>query len=189
MMSKALAMHGAKVYIASRKRAVVDKAAAELNALPEVKASGGLVVPLQADLNSKANCDKLASEIEKLEGGPGKAKMEALICNSGITWGAPLETFPEEKGWKNVLNVNVVGVYYRALRCWRLRGIVLIDRWCRSVSFGSMDSDNGVFADAPTRGKGGGRSGEGDYPRFGGRDDRAGVGLSAFGTGSSRYFL
>lgn len=78
MMAKALASHGAKVYIASRKQKVVDSTAASINELDAVKASGGKVVPLQADLSTKAQCDALAAKVEALEGGPGKAKLNAL---------------------------------------------------------------------------------------------------------------
>lgn len=112
MMAKSLSSHGARVYIASRKQKVVDETAAEINSLEAVKKSGGRVIALSADLATKANCDALAKKIEALEGGPGKAKLHALVNNSGISWAASLEEFPEEKGWRNILNVNVIAMYY-----------------------------------------------------------------------------
>ncbi|KAI9006962.1 rhamnolipids biosynthesis 3-oxoacyl-reductase [Hyaloraphidium curvatum] len=117
MMTKALALHGAKVYIASRKQEVVNEAANAINALPGVVKSGGKVVPLQADLSTKAACDALAKKVEAAEGGPGKAKLHALVNNSGISWAGTLEDFPEEKGWLQVLKINVVGMYYMTIAC------------------------------------------------------------------------
>ena len=116
-MTKALALHGARVYIASRKQAVVDATAKAINNLDGVIRSGGRVVAFQADLSSKAACEALAKKVEEAEGGPGKAKLNALINNSGISWGAPLEDIPEEKGWKNVMNVNVIQMFNLTVAC------------------------------------------------------------------------
>lgn len=111
-MAKALALHGAKVYIASRKQSVVDATAASINALPGVRGSSGKVVAFSADLSGRAQCEALAKKIEDAEGGPGKAKLHVLMNNSGISWAGSLEDFPEEKGWKNLLQVNVISMYY-----------------------------------------------------------------------------
>jgi NAD(P)-dependent dehydrogenase (short-subunit alcohol dehydrogenase family) len=34
------------------------------------------------------------------------------VNNSGITWGAPYDDFPEAKGWDNVMAVNVKSIFY-----------------------------------------------------------------------------
>jgi len=34
------------------------------------------------------------------------------VNNSGITWGAPYDNFPEVKGWDNVMAVNVKSIFY-----------------------------------------------------------------------------
>lgn len=117
MMAKTLALHGCRVYIASRKQAVVDATAAGINKLDGVGKSGGKVVALQADLANKAACDKLASQVAELEGGSTKAKLHVLINCSGITWGSSLETYPEEQGWRKVLQVNVISTYYVTIAC------------------------------------------------------------------------
>lgn len=38
--------------------------------------------------------------------------MHVLVNNSGATWGAPYDDFPEKEGWDRVLGLNVKGTYY-----------------------------------------------------------------------------
>ena len=56
---------------------------------------------------SKAGSDALISEFKKRE-----KKLHVLVNNSGVTWGAPFDDFPEEKGWDNIFNVNVKSIFY-----------------------------------------------------------------------------
>ena len=56
---------------------------------------------------NKAGCDALISEIKRRE-----SKLHILVNNSGITWGAPYDDFPEAKGWDNVMAVNVKSIFY-----------------------------------------------------------------------------
>ena len=37
-----------------------------------------------------------------------------LINNSGTTWGAKYEDFPEAQGWDRVIATNVKAIFYRA---------------------------------------------------------------------------
>jgi NAD(P)-dependent dehydrogenase (short-subunit alcohol dehydrogenase family) len=58
---------------------------------------------------SKAGTDALISALEARE--PGK-KLHILVNNSGVSWGSPFENFPEDKGWDNVMAVNVKSLFY-----------------------------------------------------------------------------
>ena len=78
-MSLALAQNGVKVYIASRKMAVLQATADELNADALVKKAGGHVVPIRADLRTRKDCEGLAKEIMSRE-----TKLNILINNSWV---------------------------------------------------------------------------------------------------------
>jgi len=100
-IAAALALNGAKVYIAARKEKVLKETTEEL------KAKGpGRVEYIIANLNNKAGCDALVAEIKKRE-----TKLHILVNNSGIVWGAPYDDFPE-KGWDDVFAVNVKSIFY-----------------------------------------------------------------------------
>lgn len=103
MMALGFAQNGAKVYIAARKEKQLQEAVQEISAV----STGGPAQYIVANLNSKAGCDALVSEFKKRE-----SKLHVLINNSGITWGAPYDDFPEEKGWDNVFAVNVKSIFY-----------------------------------------------------------------------------
>lgn len=56
--------------------------------------------------------DTLISALAEVE--PAKI-LHILVNNSGVTWGAPFDAVPEDKGWDNVMAVNVKSVFYREL--------------------------------------------------------------------------
>ena len=56
------------------------------------KASGGSCIGLIADLSTKAQCKALADKILAKED-----KIHILVNNSGVSWGAPMNDFPEGK--------------------------------------------------------------------------------------------
>lgn len=59
--------------------------------------------------------DALIAALAKLE--PAKT-LHILVNNSGASWGAPFEAVPEDKGWDNIMAVNVKSVFYReSLSC------------------------------------------------------------------------
>jgi NAD(P)-dependent dehydrogenase (short-subunit alcohol dehydrogenase family) len=98
MMTKALVASGAKVYIASRKREVCEKVAAELGG--EDRCIG-----LGADLSTEAGVIGLADELKRRE-----EKLHILVNNSGVAWGAPMEAFPWD-AWSKVLELNLTAPF------------------------------------------------------------------------------
>ncbi|TPX35735.1 hypothetical protein SmJEL517_g01959 [Synchytrium microbalum] len=105
MIAAGLTQNGAKVYIASRKRDVVEKTAAELSV------NGGKCIALVADLSSKAGCLKLAAELQARE-----PILHILVNNSGGAWGGKLEDFPEQ-GWDKLVALNVKNLFYMTVAC------------------------------------------------------------------------
>ncbi|MEE3327842.1 MAG: SDR family NAD(P)-dependent oxidoreductase [Myxococcota bacterium] len=98
MIARGFVQAGAKVYIASRKREVCEKIAAELS-------ESGECIGLSADLQKSEECVRLANEIKDREG-----KLDILVNNAGANWGAPMSEFPSE-AWDKVLGVNVKAVF------------------------------------------------------------------------------
>jgi NAD(P)-dependent dehydrogenase (short-subunit alcohol dehydrogenase family) len=98
MMTEALVASGAKVYIASRKRAVCEKIAAELGGSDHC-------VGLGADLSTEEGVVALADEIKQRED-----QLHILVNNSGVAWGAPMEKFPW-KAWDTVLGLNLTAPF------------------------------------------------------------------------------
>ncbi|PRP89435.1 hypothetical protein PROFUN_01298 [Planoprotostelium fungivorum] len=102
MFAAAYVQNGAKVYIASRKIQPLQAAADELNSWGPGKA-----IAIQADVSSKAGCKALCDEIRKHE-----SKIHILVNNSGVSWGASLNDFPEKEGWDNLFSLNVKSLFY-----------------------------------------------------------------------------
>ncbi|KAF8485633.1 putative NADPH-dependent beta-ketoacyl reductase [Gautieria morchelliformis] len=102
MMATALVQNGAKVYIASRKESQLKEVSEALQ-----KIRPGSCHYVVADLSSKAGCDKFTDAIKEKE-----TKIHILINNSGATWGAPYDKFPEKEGWDRVMALNVKSIFY-----------------------------------------------------------------------------
>lgn len=94
-----LAADAERVYIASRKAAALEAAAAEIS--PE-----GRCLPLVADLGSVEGCRALASEIAGRE-----PSLHILVNNSGAGWSAPFDAFPES-GWDKVFQINLKAPFF-----------------------------------------------------------------------------
>ncbi|KAF7353865.1 hypothetical protein MVEN_01072200 [Mycena venus] len=109
MIAAGFVKNGATVYIAARKESQLKEAVQDLNKL----GGGGKAHYIVANVGfpyagqSKAGCDALIAEFKKRE-----TKLHVLVNNSGISWGAPFDNVPEEKGWDNVFAVNVKSIFY-----------------------------------------------------------------------------
>jgi len=99
MIARGYLEAGARVYISSRKKEVVDETARRLSEI-------GQCTSIPADLSTTAGCKFLADEIKSRE-----PKLDILVNNAGAAWGAPLEEFPES-GWDKVMDTNVKGIFF-----------------------------------------------------------------------------
>ena len=84
MAATALVKAGASVMIASRKGEDCVKVAAELNGL----GTAGRAEGFTGDVSSEAGIAALVAEVKARTG-----KLDILINNAGVSWGAPLESF------------------------------------------------------------------------------------------------
>lgn len=110
MIAAAYIRNGAKVYIASRKLADLQRQAASLSKLaPKDSPFAGkdACVALEADVATKAGCEALAKQVKEKE-----SRLDILVNNAGLTWGAPIDDFPEDKGWDKVFALNVKSQFY-----------------------------------------------------------------------------
>ena len=99
MIARGYVENGAKVYIASRKKDVCEKVAAELS-------QHGDCTPIAADLSTESGCQSLGDEIIQREG-----QLDVLVNNAGANWGEDLATFPDA-AWDRVLNLNVKAIFH-----------------------------------------------------------------------------
>src|SRR5688572_17539078 len=101
MVAAGFLTNGARVYISSRKADVCEATAARLAA-----ECGGTCVSVPADLSGPAGADALVEQVQRHE-----SSVDVLVNNAGVSWGAPLEEFPEN-GWDKVMDTNVKGVFF-----------------------------------------------------------------------------
>lgn len=94
MMTEGLVKAGVRVYISSRKAEACQAMADEMS-------KHGECFAIASDLSTMEGIQHLVSEFSK-----GETQLDILINNSGRTWGAPIEEFPE-KGWDSVMDLNV----------------------------------------------------------------------------------
>jgi len=103
MVAEALAMGGARVLICSRKLPALEATARDINAL----GYSGTVEAFQGDVGSADSIASLVSDLRERTGG----RLNILVNNAGVTWGAPLGQFPHA-AWHKVMAVNVDGLFH-----------------------------------------------------------------------------
>ncbi|MBL4639034.1 MAG: SDR family oxidoreductase [Kordiimonadaceae bacterium] len=145
MATEAFVRAGCKVYIASRRLESCEAVAEELNAV-----GPGQVIALQADLMTPEGTEVLASQMAEHED-----KLDILINNSGMTWGADFEDFPRSK-WDDVLTLNVTAVAdLTRLLLLMLRKAGTADDPARIVNLGSVMGtkavSNGAYSYAASK--------------------------------------
>ena len=127
-----LAQGAAKVYITARKAGPCETTAKELTA-----EYGGECIALPIDISTVAGCDKLASEIVKLE-----PKLDILVNNAGAAWGAEFDEFPES-GWDKVMNLNVKSLFFLTKALAKpLRAAASAEKPAKVINIASID---GIF--------------------------------------------
>lgn len=129
MIAAGFLANGAKVYISSRKADVCAATAARLQ-----EQFGGECISLPADMSTVAGIEGFAEAFNSME-----QRLDVLINNAGVAWGAPLEEFPEV-GWDKVMNTNVKGPFFLTQKLLPLlEAAATFDEPARIVNVGSID--------------------------------------------------
>ncbi|MCZ6459316.1 MAG: SDR family oxidoreductase [Gammaproteobacteria bacterium] len=129
MIAAGFLANGAKVYISSRKADVCDATAARL-----AEQFGGECISIPANLAELAGIEATAAELESRED-----KLDILVNNAGVSWGAPLDEFPEI-GWDKVMDTNVKGVFFLTQKLLPLlRRSATHEDPARVINIGSID--------------------------------------------------
>lgn len=101
MAAEALVRAGAHVLIASRKGDACEAVATELNALDAAGSAEGFA----GDLSTEDGVDALVLDVRKRA-----QRLDILMNNAGVTWGAPMGQFPHA-AWEKVMSINVAGIF------------------------------------------------------------------------------
>ncbi|WP_372573971.1 SDR family oxidoreductase [Ruegeria jejuensis] len=101
MAAEGLIQAGARVLIASRKADACRAVADELNAI----GAEGSVEGFGGDVGTAEGLSALVGEIKSRTD-----RLDILMNNAGLSWGAPLEEFPYD-AWQSVMAVNVAGPF------------------------------------------------------------------------------
>lgn len=129
MIAAGFLVNGARVYISSRKADVCDATAARLAA-----EHGGECVSLPANLADLDGIDALVAQLSERE-----SRVDVLVNNAGVSWGAPIDEFPE-LGWDKVFDTNVKGVFFLTQRLLPLlEAGATADDPARVINIGSID--------------------------------------------------
>jgi len=129
MIAAGFLANGAKVYISSRKADACEATAARLQA-----EYGGECVSMPADMSTLEGVTAFAESFKAAE-----QRLDVLINNAGVAWGAPLEEFPEA-GWDKVMNTNVKGPFFLTQQLLPLlEAAATFDEPARIVNVGSID--------------------------------------------------
>ncbi|MCF8602066.1 SDR family oxidoreductase [Gordonia sp. HY442] len=130
MIAAGLAAAGAHVVIASRKAQAVTDTVAELAELGDFT---GIV----GDVSTPDSARALGADVVAVH-----SKLNILVNNAGVTWGAPLEDFPDH-GWDKVLNTNLAGVFHLTVALLpALRAARENDDRASIINIGSVDGIN-----------------------------------------------
>ncbi|MEM6709393.1 MAG: SDR family oxidoreductase [Pseudomonadota bacterium] len=129
MIAAGFLANGARVYISSRKAQACQDTAKRLT-----DTYGGECIPVPADCATAEGVGALAATLRERE-----ATLDILINNAGVSWGAPLESFPE-KGWDKVMDTNVKGVFFLTQQLLPLlEAAATPESPARVVNIGSID--------------------------------------------------
>lgn len=130
MIASGYAAAGATVVISSRNAEAAESAQRELREVGDVTAVVG-------DVSSPGAARELAATAIGLLG-----RVDVLVNNAGVTWGAPLEEFPEA-GWDKVMHTNVEGLFHFTVAVLpALREAVKESAGASIINIGSADGIN-----------------------------------------------
>jgi NAD(P)-dependent dehydrogenase (short-subunit alcohol dehydrogenase family) len=127
MIAEGFVRNGARTYITARKAEPLAETAERLSAF-------GACVAVPADLGTAEGREAFAAAVRERE-----PALHVLVNNAGVTWGAPIDEFPEH-GWDKVLGVNLVGVFeLTRLLLPQLRAAATDEDPARVINIGSID--------------------------------------------------
>lgn len=127
MIAHGLLTAGARVIVSSRKAGDLEATAQELAAIGDCQA-------IQGDVSSPQGAVALAQQTrEQFE------RLNILVNNAGVTWGASLEEFPAS-GWDRTSHTNVEGVFHLTVALLpELRAAADDEDPARVINIGSID--------------------------------------------------
>lgn len=129
MIAAGFLASGARVYISSRKAEVCDATARRL-----AEQFGGECISIPANLADLEGIQGFVAELRERED-----RLDILVNNAGVSWGAPLDEFPEI-GWDKVMDTNVKGVFFLTQKLLPLlRNSASADDPARVINIGSID--------------------------------------------------
>lgn len=129
MIAAGFLANGAKVYISSRKAEICDATAKRLS-----EQFGGECISIPANLAELDGIQAFADELTRRE-----ERVDILVNNAGVSWGAPLDEFPEI-GWDKVMDTNVKGVFFLTQKLLPLlRRSASAEDPARVINVGSID--------------------------------------------------
>lgn len=129
MIAAGFLASGVKVYISSRKAEVCDATARRLSEQFDAEC-----ISLPANLAELGGIEAFAAELAKRE-----ERLDILVNNAGVSWGAPIDEFPEV-GWDKVMDTNVKGVFFLTQKLLPLlRRAASAEDPARVINIGSID--------------------------------------------------
>jgi 2-deoxy-D-gluconate 3-dehydrogenase len=129
MIAAGFLANGARVYISSRKAEVCDETARRLS-----EQFGGECISIPANLAELEGIQAFSDELGRRE-----QKLDILVNNAGVSWGAPIDEFPEI-GWDKVMDTNVKGVFFLTQKLLPLlRAAASAENPARVINVGSVD--------------------------------------------------
>jgi NAD(P)-dependent dehydrogenase (short-subunit alcohol dehydrogenase family) len=131
MIARGFLAQGARVYVAARKAAQCDQAAAELSK------EGGSCFSIPANISTVEGVQALAATLAAREG-----KLDILVNNAGAAWAAEFDAFPEN-GWDKVMDLNLKTPFFltQALHP-ALKAAASAERPAKVINIASID---GIF--------------------------------------------
>jgi NAD(P)-dependent dehydrogenase (short-subunit alcohol dehydrogenase family) len=131
MIAAGFVAGGARVYICSRKAEACVALAAQLTSQAS---SGGECIAAPADLSTVAGVEQLVAAVSARE-----ARLDVLVNNAGVTWGAPLEEYPDD-AFDRVFALNLKSVFHATVRFLPLLRAAASPRTpARVINIGSVE--------------------------------------------------
>ncbi|MFZ5648320.1 MAG: SDR family oxidoreductase [Bacillota bacterium] len=122
-MCTALAEAGASVIVASRKLERCEETAEKLRQI------GAKAMALKCDVSQPGDVESMVDATLKEFG-----RLDILINNAGITWGALTEDYPLDR-WQKLLDVNVTGTF---LCCQKAGKVMIGQKYGKIINFTSI---------------------------------------------------